>query len=125
MSNDRALGDRSNRDRQQEYSRVKNASILGASVGGVTLVVKACVDLGSIAVLARLLTPGDFGVVAMASTLLNLLRIVGDWGLVMAATQQQSLKDEQLSKLFWINLVVGICLALLSVASAPILVSVF
>ena len=108
-----------------EYDRVRDASIRGAGVGVVTLSLKALIDFGSIIVLARLLTPADFGIVAMASTVLNLLRIVGDSGLVMASTQRLRLSEDQLSSLFWINTGVAACLCLLSAASAPLLVLIF
>ena len=125
MSTDGTRGGSQPTGSEVVYGRVKGASIAGAGVGAATLLVKACVDFASIVILARLLTPADFGLVAMASVLLNLLRIVGDWGLVMASTQRDRLNDPQISTLFWINLGVATMLALLSIGSAPILVVVF
>ena len=125
MTSDSTRADTGHIVHPTEYTQVKHASIRGAGVGIVTLIVKAIVDLGSIVVLARLLTPADFGLVAMAGTVLNLLRIVGDWGLVMASTQRPQLTADQLSTLFWINVGGGTSLALLAVVCAPILVVVF
>ena len=125
MTNDGDESKGSTPSRNLEYNRVKEASIRGAGVGAITLFLKACIDFGSIAILARLLTPEDFGVVAMAGTVLNLLRIVGDWGLVMASTQRLLLSPEQLSALFWINTGIGASLTMLSVACAPLLALIF
>ena len=61
----------------------------------------------------------------MAGTFLNLLRIVGDLGLVMASTQRQHLSNDQLSTLYWINVVGGIFLALIAIASTPLLVRIY
>ena len=112
-------------DQLPEYNHVRDASIRGAGVGMVALISKGILDLGSIVVLARLLTPADFGLVAMAGILLNLLRIVGDWGLIMASTQRRDMTEDQLSTLFWINVVGGGVLALLAIACAPLLVVIF
>ena len=108
-----------------DYRRIKEASIRGSGIGVFALLARIAIDLGSVVVLARLLSPTDFGIVAMASTLLNFLRIVGDWGLVMASTQRQHLNDEQLSTLFWFNVAISLVLALLALGTAPLLVIVF
>jgi PST family polysaccharide transporter len=83
------------------------------------------VDFASLVILARLLTPEDFGLIAMASVLLNILRIVGDGGLVMASTQQKRLLDAQISTLFWINVGAGTILAVFAIGCAPILIAIF
>ena len=114
-----------NGNQPPQYKNIRDASIRGAGVGLVTLVSKILIHMGSIAILARLLTPADFGLVAMAGILLSLLHIVGDWGLLMASTQRRHMSDSQLSTLFWINLAGGILLALLAIGSAPVLVLVF
>ena len=40
-----------------------------------------CIGLVSIAVLARLLTPADFGLVAMAMSVVGLLELMGAYGM--------------------------------------------
>ena len=94
-------------------------------MGAATVLIKACVDVASIVILARLLSPADFGLVAMASIVLNVLRSVGDCGLVMASTQRERLVDQQISTLFWINIGGGTVLAVVSIACALILVAIF
>ena len=97
----------------------------GASVGGLLLIAKAVVGFGSLVILARLLAPQDFGLVAMAAISIGVFRIVGDFGLVMSTTQRREIDEAQLSTLFWINVVGGVLLCLLAIASAPALVAVF
>ena len=125
MSTDFGRGESRQPGLDPEYGRVKNASITGAGVGAATLLLRACVDFASLVILARLLTPEDFGLIAMASVLLNILRIVGDGGLVMASTQQKRLLHTQISTLFWINIGVGTILMVVAVGCAPILVAIF
>ena len=108
-----------------EYGQVREASVRGAGVGAVALVAKAILRIGSIVVLARLLAPADFGLVAMAGTVLNLFLIVADLGLLMASIQRRDLSEDEVSTLFWVNVGGGIILAGLTIASAPLLVLIF
>src|SRR5216683_91623 len=72
--------------------------------------------LVSLMVLARLLGPKDFGLVGMVTAFTGVLTLFRDFGLSAAAIQRTSVTDEQLSTLFWINILVGALLALLTLA---------
>ena len=73
-------------------------------------------NVASVAVLARLLTPYDFGLVAMVTAVTGLLAMFKDAGLSMATVQQDTVTHEQVSTLFWVN--VGLSLALMLVVAA-------
>jgi PST family polysaccharide transporter len=73
----------------------------------------------SLMVLARLLGPNDFGLVGMVTAFTGVLMLFRDFGLSAAAIQRAVVTDEQTSTLFWINLLVGLVLGLLTVALAP------
>jgi O-antigen/teichoic acid export membrane protein len=75
--------------------------------------------LGSLVVLARLLEPKDFGLVGMVTAFTGVLNLFRDFGLSAAAVQHRTVTDEQMSTLFWINILVGTLLGLVSVAIAP------
>lgn len=70
-------------------------------------------------ILARLLSPADFGLVGMVMAFTGVLTLFRDFGLSAAAVQRANVTEEQLSTLFWINLVVGVVLGLLAVGCAP------
>jgi len=92
------------------------------SSGFVTLAAqgaKVVLNIGSLIVLARLLTPQDFGVVAMATTTLGFLRVFRDAGLSTATVQKESITHAQVSNLFWANVALSGLLSLIVVASAP------
>nr|WP_307327381.1 oligosaccharide flippase family protein [Microbacterium sp. SORGH_AS_1204] len=71
-----------------------------------------------IVVLARLVGPGDFGIVALGASLAGLAAVLGDFGLSMAALRAPSLDERQRSNLFWINAGVGAVATALVVAVA-------
>jgi PST family polysaccharide transporter len=72
-------------------------------------------------VLARLLTPVDFGLVAMVTAVSGLGQAFADFGLSEATIQRQEISHEQVSTLFWINVGIGLTLTLVMVALAPVL----
>jgi O-antigen/teichoic acid export membrane protein len=72
-------------------------------------------------VLARLLTPADFGLVAMVSTITGLASGFADLGLSEATIQRREINHNQVSFLFWINVAIGLGLMLITAASAPLL----
>ena len=75
--------------------------------------------LGSLMVLARLLGPKDFGLVGMVTAFTGVLTLFRDFGLSAAAIQRTNVTDEQVSTLFWINILVGVLLGFLAIAGAP------
>ena len=75
--------------------------------------------LGSLMILARLLSPRDFGLVGMVTAFTGVLTLFRDFGLSSAAVQRTTVTDEQISTLFWINMLLGAALALITLAMAP------
>lgn len=75
--------------------------------------------VGSLMILARLLEPKDYGLVGMVAAFTGVLSLFRDFGLSSAAVQRVTVTEEQISTLFWINILVGVLLALLTVAMAP------
>ncbi len=69
--------------------------------------------------LARLLTPRDFGLVAMVTTLIAFVGSFRDFGLPLATVHQERVDDRQLSALFWLNLRWNLLIALSLAALAP------
>jgi O-antigen/teichoic acid export membrane protein len=76
----------------------------------------------SLIIMAHLLEPKDFGLVAMVTAVTGLYGLFTSAGLSAATIQAPTISNEQLSTLFWINIAVGTALALLCILTAPILV---
>ena len=81
--------------------------------------------IGTLMIFARLLAPEDFGIVGMVTVVTGVLSLFKDFGLSTATIQRVTISDEQTSTLFWLNLLVGGILWLLSSAIAPILVAFY
>jgi PST family polysaccharide transporter len=72
-------------------------------------------------VLARLLTPADFGLVAMVTVVWLLLLNFGNIGFNTVIVRQKNLKRSEVSSLFWINLCMSCGIALAFALSAFLL----
>jgi PST family polysaccharide transporter len=76
--------------------------------------------VGSLMVLARLLQPRDFGLVGMVTAFTGVLSLFRDFGLSAATVQRGTVTENQMSTLFWINILVGTMLAAVALLLAPV-----
>lgn len=79
--------------------------------------------LGTV-VLARLLTPDDYGLIAMTAVVFGLAKVFRDAGLGSATVQSAEVTPERVSTIFWFNLFVITVIFALIAGTAP-LVSAF
>ncbi|MEJ5866172.1 lipopolysaccharide biosynthesis protein [Pseudokineococcus sp. 5B2Z-1] len=79
----------------------------------------------SIVVLARLLTPDDYGLMAMVWAITGFVATVGSLGLSEAVVQKQQLTHAQTSALFWLNTALGLLLTGLVAACAPLIAAFY
>jgi O-antigen/teichoic acid export membrane protein len=103
-----------------------HADLKGRSVRGGMLTLSAqgtqfFVQSVSTIVLARLLTPADFGLVAMVSAVTGVAQGFADLGLSEATIQCEEINHKQVSALFWINVAIGTTLMLATALASPFL----
>jgi len=89
----------------------------GAAAFGAQMF-RLAVRTGTMAVLARLLTPADFGLVAVAIACGEITIALVDIGLSQAALREKHLPAQQSSNLFWVNFSLGLVLAAVLALSA-------
>ncbi|MFV0408093.1 MAG: lipopolysaccharide biosynthesis protein, partial [Propioniciclava sp.] len=78
-------------------------------------------QVASVTILSRLLTPEDFGLVAMVMVIIGLGEVLRDFGLSGAAIQAPDLTRAQRDNLFWLNTASGAAMMLATAAIAPVL----
>jgi O-antigen/teichoic acid export membrane protein len=81
---------------------------------------KFALNFGVGIALARLLSPEDFGLFAIAFAITGFLEFAKDGGMVVPVIQSETLTQEQLDTLFWFNSGVGLAVTLVCFAAAPI-----
>ena len=100
-------------------SDLKGRTISGTFITIAAQAIKFLLNLAFIMALARLLSPKDFGLYAMVTTMMGFLWIFQDIGLSTATVQRQEISHAQVSNLFWVNVGVGGVVTLVVAASAP------
>jgi PST family polysaccharide transporter len=103
------------------HADLKGRSLRGVSVTFASQGTQFLLQSVSTVVLARLLTPADFGLVAMVTAITGLGQAFADFGLSEATIQRQEISRKQVSNLFWINVAIGLALMLVTIALAPAL----
>lgn len=91
--------------------------------GAITLSsqgVRFALSISSTVVLARLLRPEDFGLIAMAAALTGFVAIFKDLGLSMATVQRKEITRPQISTLFWFNVGLGAVVTLIAASLSPV-----
>lgn len=76
-------------------------------------------------VLARLLTPETFGLIALANVFLAFMRIFLDQGFAKALIQRETLEPEHLDAAFWSQVGSGILLTAITFSTAGLVAGVF
>jgi PST family polysaccharide transporter len=100
-------------------SNLKQLSVRGGAATFAGQGAKFVLNLGSTMILARLLMPQDFGLIAMVTAMTGFILVFKDMGLSMATVQRAEINHGQVSTLFWINIAISATLTLITLALAP------
>ncbi|MEO0455045.1 MAG: lipopolysaccharide biosynthesis protein [Cyanobacteria bacterium P01_A01_bin.114] len=82
--------------------------------------IKFVIGVGGTMVLARLLVPADYGLLAMAQPLLSIVDSLSNMGLETATVQRQKFNPEQASAIFWLSLKINALVIGGMMLSAPL-----
>src|SRR5689334_724605 len=83
------------------------------------------VQLASTILLARILSPHDFGIVAVVLALVGFAPFLIDLGTSEAATQKTLITPDQISTLFWLNVAIGLALTVLLIGASGVIARIF
>lgn len=100
-------------------------AVRGTRIVVIAQVLRSVVQAGALLLLARLLVPGDFGLIAMVTVVTGLVAKLRDAGLSAATIQREDITHAQVNTLFWFNAALGLGLGLLVAALAPAMVAFF
>jgi len=100
---------------------LRRLAVKGAGLSVLSGVSEVVFQVGGAVVLARLLTPADFGILAMVTTFSQLLSNFSLNGLTEAVLQREEMDHFLASNLFWINASLGLFLACGFGAAGPLL----
>jgi len=108
-----------------DFNTLSKLSLRGGTINILAQILIFLVQFGTLAIMARLISPTDFGVVAMAQSITGFILIFKDLGLSMATVQKEDITVQQVSNLFWINAIIGLFLTSVVIAISPFVASFF
>jgi PST family polysaccharide transporter len=104
---------------------IKRLALRGGLAKLVSQAGSSALRLSFVVVAARLLEPEDFGLVAMVTAFTAMLDLFATAGLASAAVQRSVIDNQQISTLFWINILVGVALNFVCLLIAPLVVTFY
>jgi PST family polysaccharide transporter len=104
---------------------IAGAAARGSVVTLATQFVRVALSLASTVVLARLISPEDFGLLTLALSIVGLAELLRDFGLSNAAIQARTLNRHQSSNLFWVNTSLGLVATALAWLVAPLVAALY
>lgn len=108
-----------------DFQNLKDKSIKGGISTTMSQFIRFGLNLVSTFVLARILLPGDFGLIGMVTAFTGFSSIIQDMGLSIAVIQKEHITHKQVSNLFWINVMICLSLAVLFALLSPLMVALY
>src|SRR5262249_8080259 len=98
---------------------INRASVRGGVIMFATQGMRFLVQIASTMVFARLLTPHDFGYIAMVTAITGFVALFQDANLSTVTVQRSQITHAQVSALFWINVALSVTVMSAVAALAP------
>src|SRR5215813_5939365 len=100
-------------------------ALRGGAVSVATQYGNGVLQVAAAVILARLLTPEDFGLVAIVTVLTSFAPLLIDLGLGDATTQRSNITRGQVSSLFWLSSGSGLAIAVVVAACSPLIAWIY
>lgn len=87
--------------------------------------IRTGIQMVGLVVLSRLLPPSEYGLMAMASVVINFAYLLRDMGTGAAVIQKEKLTEDTTNTVFWLNVGLGLSLAVVLVACSTLIADSF
>ena len=104
---------------------LRHSAVRGVKWTTLSTAVVTVVGLVQLAILTRLLTKTDFGLMSMIATVVGFAQVYADVGFSNAIIYRQDATPRQLSSLYWMNIIVSVLLGALVALAAPLIAAFF
>ena len=101
---------------------LKEQAVSGVKWNAISMGAMTALQFVTLAVLARLLTPADFGLMGMIMVVIGFAQAFADMGISNAIIHRQDTTKEQLSSLYWLTIFSGVIVFGAVCASTPLVV---
>jgi PST family polysaccharide transporter len=108
-------------DTEHLTTTIASRTARGGMVTMVSHGLKFALSIGATAVLARLLSPHDYGLIGMVAVFTGFVSMFKDLGLSLATVQRAEISYEQISTLFWVNVALSAAITGVMIVLAPLI----
>jgi len=98
---------------------IRQKTISAVRWTSIAAVIRAVIQIAQVSILARLLAPQDYGLMAIVSVILSFTALFSDFGMNSAYVQRHDVSEEQRSSLFWLNILISSGLFLVLLILSP------
>lgn len=107
-------------DTKTDLGELKRKSVRGGMATLASQGANTIIQLCSTVVLARLLSPADYGVMAMVTAITAFAGLFSDLGLSTAVIRKKDLTQAQQNTMFWLNVAMGLLLTVTVASISPL-----
>jgi len=104
---------------------LKSKALNGVKWTSISTVLNASIQLLQISILARYLDKGDFGLWAIIMLIIGFSQMFVDFGISSAIIHKQSTTNEQLSTLYWLNILMSLIIYGIIVLLSPFIANFY
>lgn len=108
-------------DSKDLTNNLRNKSIQGGALTFAGQGIKFLIQFASTVIMARLITPEDLGLVSMVAAITNFIVLFKDMGLSMATIQRPHVSHDQVSGLFWVNVIFSLLVFGVMIVISPLI----
>ncbi len=104
---------------------LRRRAVSGTKWSAVGQGISIVLTFGRLAILSRILRPSDFGLMAMTVVVVTLGQFLSDAGFSAVIVQRKEITREQVSTLYWLNVLAGLIVLALFVGCVPLIMMYF
>lgn len=104
---------------------LKEKAISGIKWTGLATITFTVLQILQLLILSHLLSPWDFGVIAIANVIVTFIRSFSDLGINAAVIYYQTITEKQLGALYSLNILVGVILFILLIIFLPLILQLY
>ncbi|MFW9970745.1 MAG: MOP flippase family protein [Candidatus Odinarchaeota archaeon] len=104
---------------------LKQKTISGIAWSSFGQIVQQLLRFTISVILARILSPEEFGLIGMITVFTGFAYLFGDFGFTSAIIQREKVEERHYSSIFWLNLGIGIILTVLFISISEIIANFY
>jgi PST family polysaccharide transporter len=108
-------------DIEAQKKHLKKFALKGSVATFAGQISQQVLKIISVVIIARILTPNDYGLIAMISSITGIVLLFKDLGLSVSTIQKEKITHYEVSNLFWLNILLSFIIWIVILSLAPVI----